>query len=149
MRAILIVDLGMLPFRSGTCQSYELNWKRQLHDEQNPLTREIKGFVALTRIYQIEFKFYEEFFERRFLEDTEQFFKRSPVVHDQSQSMYEKMAASSSILASEEHLCKSILFLPTVEKSLESLRALFVLGPMDRYTSVLPEYVRNEMKSGN
>ncbi|KAI6177697.1 hypothetical protein M3Y97_00936300 [Aphelenchoides bicaudatus] len=42
--------------------------------------------------------FYEDFFENQFLEDTENYFKNSAVVHDHSQSMYEKMAKSASIL---------------------------------------------------
>lgn len=82
------------------------------------------------------------------MDDTEKFFKHSAVVHDQTQSMYDKMSASASILASEERFCKKMLFLPTVEKTLKLLRVLFVLGPMDRFTSVLPEYVKNEMKAG-
>jgi hypothetical protein len=62
--------------------------------------------------------------------------------------MYKKMAASASILTSEERFCKMVLFLPTIEKTLKLLRVLFVLGPMERFTSVLPDYVRNERKSG-
>lgn len=94
------------------------------------------------------FQFYEEFFESRFLKDTEIFFKNSTVVQDQEQSMYVKMAASATILENEARLCKALLFLPTVEKALKLLRMLFVLGPMDRFVQVLPLYVSEERKTG-
>lgn len=63
--------------------------------------------------------------------------------------MREKMAMSTTILDNETRLCRSLIFSPTVEKTLKLLRVLFVLGPIDRFLNVLPTYVNEERKIGN
>ncbi|KAI6240137.1 Cullin-2 [Aphelenchoides fujianensis] len=92
--------------------------------------------------------FYEEFFEEKFLRETDEYFKRtiSQEFFSDLSRMFDYMTKAKKILENEERLCRQFLFGPTVEKTLKLQRIAFVLYQLDRFAEVVPQYVRSESK---
>ncbi|KAI6215273.1 hypothetical protein M3Y94_00366500 [Aphelenchoides besseyi] len=119
-------------------------------DERDVLTKAVENAAyANSRAPSTErLMFYEEFFECRFLQNTDEYFKNAigQELSNDLDGMYTYMTKAKKILESEERLCRQSLYGPTVEKTLKLLRIAFVLYQLERFADVIPQYVKLESK---
>ena len=96
-------------------------------------------------------KFYEEYFEQRFLKATEEYFKSTITLtldSDSMSGMFDYMQRAKTVLEREEQLCLTCLCKTTVDRMLQLLRIAFVLYQIDRFALVVSVYISKQSKKG-